>query len=171
MLEKRIECVLTDAEAFGRSVRVCFSPRRGHAGPIEDFLDLGEPDSLTRVRSIGRVLRILRAARVRPPRDPYSLGDNPQRLATLLQRCRGAIVCLAVSRRLSRALTIWTESGIEKIEGVIDFSEVDGSLSVRRLGGRSPLVFPRHSLIRFRPTSTESLEVVGIDLSVGSRLR
>jgi hypothetical protein len=123
------------------------------------------------VKGIGRVLRILRAGRVRIPNDPYTLGDDPERAATLVLRCQGSSVALTLGRRIERMLTVWTESGVEQIHGVIDYAEDSEGLSVRRKGGQSTLTIPRHSLIRFAPSSTDYFEVISVDIPAGSRLR
>jgi hypothetical protein len=158
-------------EVDGFALRVRFAPLSGHAGEIEDLIPLGPRGSLTAVKGIGRLLRILRAGRMRVPSDPYTLGDDPQRAAELLLRCLGATVALTLARRFERVLTIWTESGVERIQGVIDYSEDAEGLSVSRRGGGRALTIPRHSLIRFAPSSTEHFEVISVEIPARSRLR
>ncbi len=116
------------------------------------------------VYGVGRVVRILRAARVPVPADPYGYMADPERAAALLRRCNGAVVHLLVARRRERVLTLWTEEGIERIRGVLDFFEDGEGLSVRRRNGESVLVFARKKLIRYEASSEESFEVVSVEV-------
>ncbi len=68
-------------------------------------------------------------------------------------------------------LTVWTDAGVDRIHGVLDYTEDDEGLSVLRRGGQSRLKFPRQSLIRFAPSSTERLEVLSVEVPSGLRLR
>ena len=76
-----------------------------------------------------------------------------------------------MTRRYLRSLTVWTEEGVERISGIIDYEESSEGLSIRRRGGGSVLTIPREGLIRFAPSSSEFLEVISIDVPTGSRLR
>ncbi len=159
------------AQALGPSLRVLFVPLRGYPAEIEDYVPLGPPGEIATIQGIGRLLRVFRAGRVRVPPDPYRLGADPERAAELVLRCQGARVDLEVERRVERALTVWTDSGVDRIRGVLDYTEDEEGLSVLRRGGQSLLKFPRQSLIRFAPSSTERLEVLSVEVPSGSRLR
>ena len=159
------------AQALGLSLRVLFVPLRGYPAEIEDHVPLGPPGEIATIKGIGRLLRVFRAGRVRVPPDPYRLGADPERAAELVLRCQGARVDLEVERRVERALTVWTDSGVDRIRGVLDYTEDDEGLSVLRRGGQSLLKFPRQSLIRFAPSSTERLQVLSVEVPSGSRLR
>ena len=170
-LEKKLLCTVTDADLHGGLLHVRFTPQRGHASEIEDLIQLGPRGSLTSINGVGRVLRILRAGRVRAPVDPYALSDEPERAVELVRRCRGSLVSLTVGKRYERALSVWTETGVEQIRGIIDYSEDSTGLTVHRGGGQSVLFIPRQQLIRFAPSSTEYFEVLSIDIPPRSRLR
>ncbi len=167
----KLSCVVGGAQAAGTLLRVFFIPLRGYPREIEDRVPLSPAGEIATVKGIGRLLRVLRAGRVRVPPDPYQLGANPQRAAELVLRCQGARVELGVERRVERMLTVWTDAGVDRIRGVLDYTEDDEGLSVLRRGGQSLLEFPRQSLIRFAPSSTEWLEVLSVEVPSGLRLR
>ena len=170
-LQKKLVCTVTDADVDRGALRVRFTPQRGHAHEIDDWIRLGPRGSLASIKGVGRLLRILRAGRVRRPQDPYALADDPERAVELVLRCRGAAVALTLARRYERALTVWTESGVEEIGSVIDYAEDADGLHIRRRGGQSVLTIPREQLIRFAPSSTEHFEVISVDIPARSDLR
>ena len=102
---------------------VHYEPTLGSPGQIDDRIALGPRGEMAAVNGIGRLLRILRAGRIQPPRDPYALASSPEEAAALINRCRGARVRLKVARRLDRVLTVWTEAGVDRIREVVDFGE------------------------------------------------
>ncbi len=163
-LTRKLACVVSGAEVDLDSLVVSYSPLRGERGEIRDRIVLGPDGDIGVVNGVGRFLRILRAGRVRAPSHPYGLHEDLESAAQLVRRCRGATVELQVKRRLERALTVWTESGVERILNVLDFHEESDALTVQRLGGQSLLRIPRESLIRYEAATIESLEVVSVDL-------
>lgn len=163
-LERVLVSVVSGAEVDGAGLIVRFSTTRGAPQQIEDRIPLSPRGAMPAIYGVGRVVRILRAARMRIPPDPYRYCADPSRAAQLLQRCSGAVVHLRVARRIERVLTLWTEAGVERIRGVIDFFEEADGLSVRRRGGQSVLLFSRKSLIRYEASSQESLEVVSVEV-------
>ena len=68
-----MSAVLCGAEQDGDLLVLRFAPRGGHAREIEDRVPLSDHGDMGTVHAVGRVLRLLRAARVRAPRDPYQL--------------------------------------------------------------------------------------------------
>jgi hypothetical protein len=163
-LIRNLTCVVKSAEVEGMRVRVRFKPLRG--AEVSDWIIFeprGEPQV---VNSVGRFIRILRAGRIRPPDDPYGLGANPEDAARLLQQCSGARVKLKLRQRIEKTLKVWTESGIDRFERVLDIEESPDALRVRRTGGRSELRIPRESLVRYELTSNEKLEVIAVEAAV-----
>jgi hypothetical protein len=115
------------------------------------------------VHAVGRVLRLLRAARVRAPRDPYQLVLDRVFALDLVRRCLGAPVQLRLVRRLTRVLTIWTESGVQHIRGLLDCIETPDGLSVLRRDGRGTLHVSRRDLIRYETATEEDFVVTAIE--------
>jgi hypothetical protein len=167
---RKLEAILVGAESDGAGVRVHYSPLRGMSAELEDRVSLGDRD-LSSVHGVGRVLRVLRAGRVKVPADPYTLGDDPESTASLLRQCRGTLVTLHVARRFERRLTVWTEEGVNRIDQVIDVSEDAAGLSVRRRGGSSVLRIPKTSLIRYSVSTREYPEIISVEVPTKASLR
>jgi len=167
---ERLEATIVDAETDGFFLCVRFAPVRGTPAEIEDLIRLGPRGDLDAVHGVGRLLRILRSARIRAPRDPYALADAPHDAVSLIRRCRGARVCLHLRRRIRRGITVWTESGVDRIAGILDFGEDAEGLWIRRSGGQNLLRIPRTSLIRYSATSEKSPEVISVEVPSRSRL-
>ena len=159
---KKMFCVIRDAEADGSRLVVRLTPVRGNPPEICDRICMGPERDLQTVNGVGRFLRLLRAARMRAPKDPYALHDDLELAAELVRRCRGTTVQLEVRRRLELVLTLWTEAGVERIANVLDVQEESQALAVRRRGGHSVLRIPRDSLIRYESATLASLEVVSV---------
>lgn len=156
--------MIVETRADWPEVIVRFEPLRGDRTPIEDRIRLEPRGELSAIEGVGRILRIFRAARVRAPDDLYEPGDGSHEVAALLLRCVGARIVLHVAQRIERTLTIWTETGVERIEGVVDFGQDAEGLWVRRKGGQSVLRIPRGSLIRFASSSIPYPEVVSVEV-------
>jgi hypothetical protein len=160
---RRVAAVVSAVDAEPEALVVRYAPERGPTREIEDRLRLGPPGDVAAVFGVGRWLRILRAARIHVADDPYAICRDVSRALELMRRCIGATVVLSVARRLERSLTLWTDSGVERIDGVIDFVESADGLLVRRRGGGPLLHIPRESLIRYESGARERLEVVSVD--------
>ena len=161
-LTRRLTCVMTDSEIQGLDLVLRYSPLRGHPPEIVDRICFRPDVDEAVVRGVGRFLRLLRAARLRPPKDPYHLYREPQRVGELALRCRGTEVELELRKRFERALSVWTEAGVERFAPVVDFHEEGDALVVRRRGRQTALRVPRHTLIRYEASTLESYEVVGV---------
>jgi hypothetical protein len=165
-LTKRLAAVVTDAEAELDSLTVRYAPVRGWPSELIDRIPLAPFGELAFVAGVGRWLRMLRAARVRVDGDPYELCRSAERAAELARRCIGTTLQLVVARRLERSLTLWTDTGVQHFNAVIDFTESIDGLWIRRRGGGPLLHVARETLIRFESAAQEHLEVVSVD---GSR--
>lgn len=141
-----------------------FEPVRGDPTPIEDRIRLEPHGELPAIEGVGRILRILRAARFRTPERPYEFAADPERLQASLRRCIGARVVLKVARRVERVLTVWTDAGVDRIGGVVDFNEDREGLRIRRRGGQSLLLIPRRSLIRFTCDTFAHPQVIAVEV-------
>ena len=164
-LKRKLACVVSGADTDGTSLRVRYAPVRGQTAEIEDRIVFAPRGEMNTIASVGRFLRILRVGRVRAPADPYRLHDDLDTAVDLVRRCRGAAVEVSVRQRFERVLSVWTEAGVERIAGVLDFQEEADALAVRRRGGQSVLRIPRASLIRYESSTRERLEVTSIDIS------
>jgi hypothetical protein len=163
--------VLVDGRAEWPDVIFRCEPVRGDRTPIEDRIRLEPRGELPAIEGVGRILRILRAARVQAPDDLYDPPNGPEQIASLVERCVGARVFLHVAQRIERILTVWTEAGVDRIEGVVDFGEDRDGLWVRRKGGQTLLRVPRGSLIRFASSSVPRPEVVSVEVPSRQELR
>ena len=168
---RSFEAVFVEVEQEGPELILRFEPVRGSRALVEDRIRVGPPGEMSTIQGVGRILRILRAARVRAPAEPYGFAERPEEAVGLLRRCIGARVVLNVTRRVERVLTIWTETGVDRISDVVDFGEDPDGLWVRRKGGQSVLRIPRRSLIRFSSTSHSRPQVVSLETSRKRELR
>jgi hypothetical protein len=157
--------VVTAADAELATLVVRYTPLRGSPAEIEDRIYIGRPGEVAAVYGVGRWLRLLRAGRVHVSGDPYELCRDTARALELLRRCIGANVELLLSRRLERSLTLWTDTGVERIGAVMDFVEGADGLIIRRRGGGALMYVARESLIRFESALVERLEVVSVEVA------
>jgi hypothetical protein len=137
--------------------------RGGSIGRIDDFACLDEALSVESALGVGKVLRLLRAARIAPPREPASLMGDPATAATLLRRALGIRVHLEVRPRSRVRFTVWTESGVESVSNVAEVLEDESAYLVLRLGGRFPIRLPRERVVRQRTESETWYEVLSIE--------
>jgi hypothetical protein len=156
--------VVTAADAELATLVVRYAPLRGSPTEIEDRIYIGRPGEVAAVYGVGRWLRLLRAGRVHVTGDPYELCRDTDRALELLRRCIGANVELSLARRLERSITLWTDTGVERIGAVMDFVEGADGLIIRRRGGGPLMYVARESLIRFESALLERLEVISVDL-------
>ena len=159
---RKILSVVSGAHIEGRELIVEYSPVSGRPPQLLDSIAFAPEGELHVVDGVGRFLRLLRAGRVVAPPDPYRLARNLALAGRLAARCRGARVVLDARSRYQRALSVWTESGLEEIKDVMDFSDEPEELVVRKRGVHTPIRIPRSSLVRFEPSSREYLEIVGL---------
>ena len=163
-LSKRLAAVVTDARPELAALAVRYAPVRGWPSELVDRIALAPEGELAFVAGVGRWLRMLRAARVRVEGDPYHICRDVERAAELARRCIGVTLELVVARRLERTLTLWTDTGVQHVGAVIDFTESSDGLYIRRKGGGPLLHVARETLIRFESAAQEHLEVVSVDV-------
>ena len=161
---RKLDARIVAAEPCTEAVLVHFTAQRGAVRELSDHVPLGPPGSLAEVHGVGRVLRLLRAGRIRAPDDPQWLTRDPAVTAELLDRCRGAHVVLGVKRRFERALTVWTETGVERIERVVDFREEAGGLAIWRQDAHSAIRLPRDRVIRYATSRADALDILSVEV-------
>ena len=162
-IRRKLLAVLSGIELEAEHLVLSFAPRGKGPLRIEDIVPLSAPGEMSTVYGVGRLIRLMRAARVPVPRDPYALAHDRERALELLRRCLGVEVQLHVDRRLQRVLTFWTESGVQTVGGLVDLIETPDRLSIRRRGGRSLLHVPKRDLIRFETSTEDEFIVVSIE--------
>jgi hypothetical protein len=148
-----------------RGVVLAFAPgaSRLDVDRIESFSATGPELTIPAVVGLGRVLRVLRAARVAAPREPRVLAGDEPRILSLLERARGAKVLLDVRRRSRLRFTAWTESGVETVDDVVDVAEAPDAWLVVPRGERLPVRFPRATVVRRSTRRERWYEILDIE--------
>lgn len=129
---------------------------------IEDFADLGPEMCVPAVAGLGKVLRILRAARLAVPRAKEAFLGEPQLAADKLERAFGSSLSLKLRDRSRVRFTAWTEDGVETINDVAEVIEAPDAYFVTRRSGRFPVRVPRSAVIRQVTECERWFEVVDI---------
>lgn len=152
--------------ADGRvGVRLSFHPRSSRLGvaQIDDWADLGPELCIPSIGGVGKVLRILRAARIVAPPNPFDLVGREDRAARLLARAVGTALRLALRRRSRLRFLAWTERGVETLSDVAEVREYDDAFLILRSGGGFPVRFERRDVIRQRKEFESWYEVLDIE--------
>ena len=132
-------------------------------GDLEDFADLGPERTVSAVAGLGKVLRILRAARIAVPGDPYGLLGDVEPARALLERALGVRLALEVRPRSQLRFTAWTEDGVETVDHVADVLESDDHFVVMRRDGRVPVRVARKHVVRQRTDVDRWYEILGVE--------
>jgi hypothetical protein len=163
---RRIPAIFTHvALALGScGVELCFRPLRPDPRPesVRDLADLGPDPSVASVRGLGKVLRLLRAARLTRPEDPRLLLGRPGEAAALLERAVGTSVVLRIRPRAEVRFLAWTERGVEAIDEVSEVVEGEDAWLVLRRNGRTPVRVLRDAVVRTRTQCDTWYEVLDI---------
>lgn len=163
---RRVPAVFAEvALAVGAcGVELSFRPLRADSlpTPVRDVADLGPEPSVTTVRGLGKVLRLLRAARLARPEDPRHLLGRPGEAAALLERALGTAVVLRLRPRAEVRFLAWTDRGVESIDEVSEVLEGGDAWLVLRRNGRAPVRVARDSVIRTRTQCDTWYEVLDI---------
>ncbi len=151
------------AERVG--VMLGFQPRTARLGVshVDDFADLGPSLTIPAVSGLGKVLRLLRAARIASPGAPLHLVGREQEAAALLERAVGQAVRIEVRPRMRMRFQVWTEHGVETIEDVLDVREVTDAWLVLRRHERIPRRFDRRHVVRQHTETERWHEVLDIE--------
>ncbi len=152
-------------ESGRQGLRLGFRPAHGRLGTdrIEDVADLGPELTVASVAGLGKVLRLLRAARLARPRDPHTLLGDEEGAARLLERARGTRLRLGLRSRSRLRFVAWTESGVEAVNDVAEVIESPLAWLVRRRNGRFPVLVSRAAVVRHRTETERWYEVVEIE--------
>lgn len=141
---------------------------------LEDFADLGafpagSELSVPVALGVGRVLRILRAARIAGPADPLELVGREERAAELLRRARGRPLCLTLRRRSRLRFLAWGEDGLHVADDLLDVREVADAYLAYPARGGAPLRFARRDVARVSREIAPWYEVVEVERADVSR--
>lgn len=169
MALRRVTARLIDAVPSradgGVGVRLCFRVEGSRLGidRVEDYADLGPALTIPAVNGLGKVLRILRAARIAPPQEPLELVGREERAAKLLARAVGTAFRLELRPRVRLRFIAWTERGVETVDDVSEVHEEADAYFVRRRDGRLPVRFDRAAVTRQCTESERWHEIVDIE--------
>lgn len=146
-------------------VALGFRPGRIREGMerIDDHAQLGPELTVPAVTGLGKVLRILRAARIALPRDPKVLIGRPALSSQFLDRAVGTELMLLVRPRTRLRFVAWTETGIETVDNISEVIEAEEAYLIRFPKGRFPLRVPRESVVRHRTEFERWFEVLDIE--------
>ncbi len=149
----------------GVGVRLRFRPLSGSLGvdSVDDYADLGPELTPSAVRGLGKVLRILRAARIVTPPEPLDLVGHETAAADLLARAVGTSLRLELRPRVRRRVRIWTDRGVEILDDVLEVRELEDAYLVHRRHARFPVRFDRASVIRHQTETEHWHEVLEIE--------
>jgi len=166
---QRISACFTEATPLrvngGVGVSLRFRPEFARSGLdfVDDYADLGPALTVPAVAGLGKVLRILRAARIAAPPDPLQLVGRERETAKLLARAVGTRLRLELRRRFRLRFQVWTEQGVEVLTDVVEVREEGDAYVVRRRNARFPVRFERAAVVRHRTDSEHWHEVLDIE--------
>lgn len=153
----------TRGELVGVDLR--FHPLRSHLGVeyLDDFAPIGPELCIPAVTGLGKILRILRAARLASPREPVELLGQSELISELLERAVGTPLALRLRPRSRISFSAWTEEGLEVFEDVREVIETPDDYLVMRKWGRPPARVSRAGVVRRQTTCERWFEIVEIE--------
>lgn len=142
-----------------------FHPLRAHLGVehFDDFAPIGPELCIPAVTGLGKILRILRVARISAPREPIELLGQDELVADLLGRAVGTSLALGLRPRSRIHFNAWTEEGRESFKDVQEVIETPDEYLVIRKKGRFPERVPRDTVLRQQTDCERWFEVVEIE--------
>lgn len=151
-----------NAERCGLVLSFQPDPSNAEIERIDDFADLGPELSVAAVIGLGKVVRILRAARIAVAGDSQALIGREAHAAALLRRARATPLELTLRPRSRIRFVAWTEGGIETVDDVSEVLESLDTVFVIRRDGRYPVRIPREAMVRYRTEVERWFEVTAI---------
>lgn len=133
---------------------------------LDDFAALGPARSLGATLGIGKVLRVLRAARVAAPGGQARFLGNADEAAACLARAVGTSLLLELVPHSRLRFVAWTDAGVETLDDVTDVVEAEDAFLVYRRG-RLPVRVLRTHVIRQVTERQRWYQVVGIERAPG----
>lgn len=148
-----------------RRLQLRFRParRRADVDRIDAEAAIGPELDIPTVAGLGKVVRILRAARIAHPADIEELAGREQMLLDLLDRAVGTALAVELRPRSRMRFTAWTESGVETVDDVTEVLEAPDAYLVMRRSGRFPVRVPRELVVRQQTELERWYEVTEIE--------
>jgi hypothetical protein len=137
--------------------------RRADVDRIDTEAAIGPGLDIPTVAGLGKVVRILRAARIAHPADIEELAGREELLLGLLERAVGTSLAVELRPRSRMRFTAWTESGVEIVEDVTEVLEAPDAYLVMRRSGRFPVRVPREEVVRQQTELERWYEVTDIE--------
>ena len=149
----------------GLRLQLQFRPerRRADVDRIDSEAAIGPELDIPSVAGLGKVVRILRAARIAHPADIEELAGRDELLLDLLERAVGTSLAVELRPRSRMRFTAWTESGVETVEDVTEVLESPDAYLVMRRKGRFPVRVPREVVVRQQTELERWYEVTDIE--------
>ncbi len=149
----------------GLRLELHFRPerRRADIDRIDTEAAIGPELDIPTVAGLGKVVRILRAARVAHPGDIDELAGREDLVMDLLGRAVGTPLAVELRPRSRLRFTAWTESGIETVDDVLEVHESPDAYLIVRNRGRFPVRVPRDQVIRQQTDCERWYEVTEIE--------
>jgi len=165
---RRVQAVFTNVKSVEQEdlvgVMLTFEPMRSRivTETIEDFSDLGADQDVSVVSGVGKVMRVLRCARISAPREPEAYIDKPAETCALLERAIGVELMLELKARSRVHFSVWTEHGVETVRDVKEVIELeDGFLAVPFVAAFATF-FSRKDIVRQNSEVERWYDVVDI---------
>jgi len=130
---------------------------------ISDFAQLGPEHCIPAVSGLGKVLRILRAARIATSPDQSRGLVAVDAVVEQLERAVGTPLVLEIRPRSRIRFLAWTEESVEVIENVLEVVETPDTYFVSRRLGRYPVRVPREKVIRQLTETHRWFEILSIE--------
>jgi len=137
--------------------------RRTDVDRIDAEAAIGPDLDIPSVAGLGKVVRILRAARIAHSSDIEALAGREDLLLDLLGRAVGTPLAVELRPRSRLRFTAWTEHGVETVDDVSEVLEAPDAYLVFRTRGRVPVRVPRELVVRQQTDCERWYEVTGID--------
>jgi hypothetical protein len=165
---RRVHAVFTGVKSVEQEdlvgVMLTFEPLRSRivTETIEDFAELGADQDVSAVSGVGKVMRILRCARISAPRTPEGYMDKPTETCALLERALNVELLLELKARSRVHFSVWTENGVETVRDVKEVVELeDGFLAVPFVSALATF-FSRKDIVRQNTEVERWYDVVDI---------
>jgi hypothetical protein len=165
---RRVHAIFTGVKSVEQEdlvgVMLTFEPLRSRivTETIEDFAELGSDQDVSVVSGVGKVMRILRCARISAPRTPEAYMDKPTETCALLERALNVELLLELKARSRVHFSVWTENGVETVRDVKEVVELeDGFLAVPFVSAFATF-FSRKDIVRQNTEVERWYDVVDI---------